>query len=57
MKEESTIMCRQCGVKHYMTPDGKGHMMPVFCCGSELIKAEVKATSSNALKKTVRKKK
>jgi hypothetical protein len=57
MKEGATITCKKCGVKHYMTLDGKGHMMPVFCCGSELKKTAGKATSSNALTQTARKKK
>jgi hypothetical protein len=28
-----------------MTPDGKGHFMPVFCCGNEVRKALEKKTS------------
>jgi len=57
MKEKATMACKKCGVKHYMTTDGKGHTMPVFCCGSELTKTEAAATSSNALKTTTGKKK
>lgn len=57
MKESSAIICKKCGVKHYMAKDGKGHAMPVFCCGSELKTAESSVTSSNALKKTQGKKK
>lgn len=55
MNKESTITCKKCGLKHYMTLDGKGQVMPVFCCGSELTKAAGKTTSSKALKKTERK--
>jgi len=57
MKDESVIVCRQCGKKHYMTSDGKGHTMPVFCCGSDLEKAKKKTTSSSTLKGPAKKKK
>lgn len=57
MNKGSTITCKKCGLKHYMALDGKGHVMPVFCCGSELTKAVGKTTSSKALNKNVSKKK
>ena len=56
MKETETITCKKCGQQHYMTPDGKGHFMPVFCCGNELRKALGEKTSTGKSKKLVKKK-
>ncbi|MHB8881856.1 MAG: hypothetical protein ACYC69_10170 [Thermodesulfovibrionales bacterium] len=57
MKDKPIITCKKCGQKHYLTPDGKGHIMPVFCCGDELNKASAKKTSGAAATKTTKKKK
>ncbi len=56
MKDESVITCKKCGSKHYMTADGKGHAIPVFCCGDELGKNKKKGTSRITSTKTVSKK-
>jgi hypothetical protein len=57
MKEDSVISCKKCGSKHYMTSDGKGHVMPVFCCGNELGKSRRGATSRTSSAKKVSNKK
>ena len=57
MKDETVISCIKCGRKHYLTPDGKGHVRPVFCCGDELGGKKKKVTSGITSTKTVSKKK
>lgn len=57
MNDKPVITCKKCGEKHYLTPDGKGHIMPVFCCGDELKKASAKKAPGAVAPKTARKKK
>jgi hypothetical protein len=57
MREDSVISCKKCGRKHYMTKDGRGHVMPVFCCGDELGKSGKGLTSRITSTKKVSNKK
>lgn len=56
MDKPITYECTKCGRKFVESTKGKGHTVPIYCCGENMIKNRQKRTvKKNTVKKTKKK--
>jgi len=56
MDEPITYECTKCGKRFIGSAKGKGHTVPIYCCGENILKNKgKKKTSNNSPVKTKKK--
>jgi hypothetical protein len=56
MDEPITYECAKCGKSYVKSAKGKGHSVPLYCCGENMIKIQKKKTPKKNTSKITKRK-